>query len=266
MIQVVVAQVAAAAVDATSFIAVSDASSQAFKTATLLKTLNINSLITGESGVGKKTLAKYILPDAQIIDASEVEQILFSLKTAKEIIILNLEKFPNIMKLLKAIHQNNVRIVATAKSTFYDENMDELFSLKFNIPSLSQRVEDIDALVQMFAKEAKVLFGGDENFICKNFKPDVSQNARSLRKQVMISYLLQEIKETQLMDIVEKYLHSRLGSNNDYKNFLYLYETPLIRAGLKKYKSQIKLADKLGLNRNTLRKKISDNKQYIEGK
>ncbi|MDX9756088.1 MAG: Fis family transcriptional regulator, partial [Sulfurimonas sp.] len=46
-----------------SYITASAASAQAFKTATLLKTLNVNSLITGELGVGKKSLACYILPD-----------------------------------------------------------------------------------------------------------------------------------------------------------------------------------------------------------
>ena len=48
-----------------------------------------------------------------------------------------------------------------------------------------------------------------------------------------------------------------------YLNLVYLYEVPLIRAGLTKYKSQLQLSDKLGLNRNTLRKKIADNKQYL---
>jgi DNA-binding protein Fis len=41
-----------------------------------------------------------------------------------------------------------------------------------------------------------------------------------------------------------------------------LYEVPLIRAGIKRFKSQLQLADKLGLNRNTLRKKIADHSDY----
>ena len=41
----------------TNFITASEASSQAFKTATLLKTLTVNALIMGEVGVGKSTLA-----------------------------------------------------------------------------------------------------------------------------------------------------------------------------------------------------------------
>jgi len=53
---------AAVVVDAlTSFITSSDASTQAFKTATLLKTLSVNALIYGEHGVGKKTLSKYLI-------------------------------------------------------------------------------------------------------------------------------------------------------------------------------------------------------------
>jgi DNA-binding NtrC family response regulator len=263
MTQVVVVQVAAAAVDVTNFVTASDASAQAFKTATLLKTLSVNSLITGESGVGKKSLAKYILPDAQIIDASDFDHILVALENSREIIISNLENSPNLIRLIKAIQQNNVRVVATAKSSFFDENIDDLFSLQFDIPPLSQRLEDVDVLVKSFIKEDALLFNSNEKFDLKNFQPDLSQNSNSLRRQVMISYLLQDIKDVELMDIIDNYLYSRLGSNSDYRNFLYLYEVPLIKSGLRKFKSQLKLADKLGLNRNTLRKKISDNKQYI---
>jgi DNA-binding NtrC family response regulator len=260
---IAVEQVAAAAVDVTNFVTASDASAQAFKTATLLKTLSINSLITGESGVGKKSLAKYILPDAQIIDASDFDHILVSLENSREIIISNLENSPNIMRLIKAIQVNNVRVVATAKSSYADENIDDLFSLKFDIPPLSHRVEDVEVLVAMFVKEASLLFNSNEKFDFKNFHPDLSKNSNSLRRQVMINYLLQDIKDVELIDIIDNYLYSRLGSNSDYRNFLYLYEVPLIKSGLRKFKSQLKLADKLGLNRNTLRKKISDNKHYM---
>jgi len=36
--------------------------------------------------------------------------------------------------------------------------------------------------------------------------------------------------------------------------FLHLYEVPIIKAGLQRFKSQLQLSEKLGLNRNTLRK------------
>lgn len=249
--------------DVTSFITASEASYQAFKTATLLKTLTVNALIMGEVGVGKKSLASFILPDASIIDASNFDELLVALESSNEIIITNIDNSPNLERLVESINDNEVRVIATSKQSLNNEFIDELFSIKFDIPPLKDRIEDVELLVSKFAKEASELFGGDEKFNIKNFKPDLSQNADSLRRQVMINYLLQDIRDVELMDIIENYLYDKLGSNSDYRNFLYLYEVPLIRAGLNKFKSQLQLSDKLGLNRNTLRKKISDNKQYL---
>ena len=259
----VVIQVAAAAVDVTSFITASDASSQAFKTATLLKTLTVNSLITGESGVGKKSLAKYILPDASFIDASNFDELLTALESSSEIIILNLQNSPNVKRVIEIINTKNIKVVATASSFFTNKSIDDLFSVKFDIPPLSERAEDVSFLIKQFTQEASLLFGKNQDFNIKNFRPDLTQNSHSLKRQVMINYLLQDIHDVELIDIIENYLSGKIGSNSDYRNFLYLYEVPLIRAGLNKYKSQLQLSNVLGLNRNTLRKKIADNKQYL---
>ena len=246
-----------------SYITASPSSAQAFKTATLLKTLNVNSLITGEIGVGKKSLAKYILPDAAIIDASDFNELLTALKSSSEIIITNLENLPNVKRAFEIIKSKNIRVIATAKSFYNNEHIDDFFSVKFDIPPLDKRPEDIDQLIQKFTNEASLLFCTNEEFDMKNFVPDLSMNSNSLRRQVMINYLLQDIKDTELMDIVQNYLNDKLGSNNDYKNFLHLYEVPLIKAGLNRFKSQLQLSDKLGLNRNTLRKKIAENEEYL---
>ncbi len=260
---VVVVQVAALAVDVTSFVTVSNASKEAFKTATLLKTLNVNALITGELGVGKKSLAKYILPNSVVLDASNLEELLTTLESVNEIIITNLESSPNIKLIFDIINDKNIRVIATSKSTYNNEVIDKLFTIKFDIPPLLQRIEDVPLLIEKFTKEASSLFSVNDEFNIQTFKPDLSQNANSLRRQVMINCLLQDIKETELMEIIENYLVSKLGSNSDYKNFLHLYEVPLIKAGLHRFKSQLQLSDKLGLNRNTLRKKISDNSDYL---
>ena len=252
--------------DVTNLITASSASKQAFKTATLLKTLTINALITGEHGVGKKSLAQYILPDAPILDASNLDELLITFESLNEIIIINLENSPNITTLINIIHKSNTRVIATSKSRFKNEDMEDIFSLKFDIPPLSQREEDIEPLIEKFVQEASILFAGNKEFSFANFKPNLSENASSLRRQVMISYLLQDIKDSELMDIMQNYLHNKIGSNSDYRDFLYLYEAPLINAGLDRFKSQLQLSDKLGLNRNTLRKKIADNKRYIKGK
>jgi DNA-binding NtrC family response regulator len=260
---VVVELVVVLVVGVTNFITVSSASKEAFKTATILKTLRVNSLIVGESGVGKKSLAKYILPDAPVLEASNFEELLAALESVTQIIIVNLHEAPNLQRIIDIIKQRDTRVVATAKSYIDEDSIEDLFSIKFDIPPLSQREEDIKPLLELFLDEASKLFGEQDSFELKNFIPDLTQNSNSLRRQVMINYLLQNIKDTELMSIIENYLSDKLGSNSDYRNFLHLYEVPLIKAGLNKYKSQLQLSDKLGLNRNTLRKKIADNKKYL---
>lgn len=251
------------AVDVTSFITASDASSKAFKTATLLKTLTVNALIMGESGVGKTSLASFILPNASVVDASNFKELLLVIDNSSEIIITNIDNSPNMKVLIDSIISNNVRVIATSKQILSNDYIDELFSVKFEIEPLSKRLEDVKLLIQRFSSEASSLFGENNNIVIDNIEPDLSKNSHSLRRQVMINYLLQDIKDVELMNIVQNYIAPKLGSNNDYKSFLYLYEAPLIRAGLKKYKSQLQLSDRLGLNRNTLRKKITDNKEYL---
>jgi DNA-binding NtrC family response regulator len=252
------------AVDATNFISASDSSFQAKKTATLLKTLTVNALIMGEVGVGKRSLASFILSDASIVDASNFDELLVSLESCSELIITNIDQSANLKRLIHAIKENNVRVVATSKSSFSNEFIDDLFSVKFDIPPLSERSEDVKLLINLFEAEAITLFGGQKQLDYKSFRPNLSKNARSLKRQVMINHLLQGIEDRELMAIIENYLFEKMGSNSDYRKFLYLYEAPLIKAGLEKFKSQLQLADKLGLNRNTLRKKIADNREYLQ--
>ncbi len=260
---VVVVLVAALVVDATNFVTACASSAQAYKTATLLKTLNVNALISGEVGVGKKTLAKYILKDAPIVDGKNYDDLLSTLESTNEVIITNLENVPNIKIVLDKIVKNSIRLVATAKSSFYNEYIDEVCSVKFDIPPLSQRPEDVKELMKIYAKEAATLFNTSNNINFENFDPDLSTNSNSLKRQIIITSLFADVSEEELMDIMRNYLSDKLGSNNDYRKFLHLYEVPLIQAGLKKFKSQLQLADRLGLNRNTLRKKISDHKDLL---
>jgi len=251
--------IAIAAVDVTNFVTTCDASKEAFKTATLLKTLNINALIMGEVGVGKRSLAQYILQDAPVLDALNHDELLVTLKSSSEVIITNLECSPNLNKIMQMVKDNGIRIIATAKTVFGDE----FFSVKFTIPPLRERAEDVTSLIKRFSFEASTLFGGKKKFNTKNFKPNLDQNSKSLKRQIMMNYLLQDIKDIELIEIMQNYLVDKLGSNSDYRKFLYLYEVPLINAGFFRFKSQLQLADRLGLNRNTLRKKISDNKNYL---
>jgi DNA-binding protein Fis len=59
------------------------------------------------------------------------------------------------------------------------------------------------------------------------------------------------------------YLYTHFEGNDNYRKHLGLYEKPLIKAGLKKYGSQLQLAAALGINRNTLRKKIQELEKFL---
>jgi DNA-binding protein Fis len=62
---------------------------------------------------------------------------------------------------------------------------------------------------------------------------------------------------------LERYLSEHLEGENSYKDLLYLFEVPLIKASTKKYKSQVQVAKHLGLNRITLRKKLDIHKELL---
>lgn len=248
--------------DATKFVTASDASAEAFKTANLLKLLTVNALVTGQKGTGKLSLARHILPEAPIIDASHFDELLVALQSNTALIITHIERIPNFKTLFEHANAASARIVATGSESFIHEGMDELFTVKVYLPPLKERPEDVEALKKQYVSEAQSIFGEGKTINTKTLEADLSDNAASLRRQIYLNYLLGNIAEHELMQIMEDYLHERLGSNNDYRNFLHLYEAPLIKAGLRRFKSQLQLSAKLGLNRNTLRKKISDNKEY----
>jgi len=251
-------------VDATSFITVSQASKEAFKTATLLRSLKVSALIRGEAGVGKKTLACYILPSAPIVDARNYDELLSVLHSSSEVIIANLENVANIKVVLKEAEQKDVRIVATASSTYEHEILEEFFSIDFTIPPLRERQEDVQALCRQFIGEVSTMLGMHIALDMESFDPDLSQNALSLKRQVIVRAIFDDIDEKDIMELLYNYLYEKLGGNDDYRKFLHLYEIPLIKAGLKRFKSQLQLSQILGLNRNTLRKKISNIKEYLD--
>jgi DNA-binding NtrC family response regulator len=157
---------------------------------------------------------------------------------------------------------SKTRVVVTSNESTLSEILQESFSVRIHIPPLSERLEDVKPLLELFMQEANVIFGDDKSFVMPTYELDLSKNAVSLRKQLFLHYQFSNIGENDLMGIMEQYLSDKLGSKNDYRDYLHLYEVPLIRVGLREFKSQLQLSDKLGLNRNTLRKKIAEHSHY----
>jgi DNA-binding NtrC family response regulator len=242
------------------FLAADSKTKEIAKTALMARNLAISVLIGGERGAGKTTLAKYIAPDAAVINAdrdsgnpeSEINEIL--LRT-DAIIIENFDKINN----LDRIDLGEKKVIATTTKNLNSEIIDHYFGLTLFLQPLSDRPNDTLLLAEMFLNEAKNLLGIDEKFNLKNAEFDLSLNAISLRKSVLKFAIINSLDEQDLLSLMQKFLREKLRSGtseNIYRDFLYLYEKPLIAAGLAQYGSQLRLSAALGINRNTLRKKV----------
>ncbi len=249
---------------ATNFIARSPSSKEVIKSANLLKSLEVNVLISGDSGVGKSTLAKFIIPNAHVLTCDQVAYI-ENYNDQSSFILEDFDKIEDMQKFSSWFEKSEARIIATTKKEIKDEIKDRFFSLFLHLKPLKERQEDIQPIAKIFLQEAKDTLGkgdGDEPNP-ERLLLDLSKNCHSLRKSIFFSYLMENIGENEIMMMMENYLMKKIGGNNDYREYLYLYEAPLINASMKKFKSQLQVADRLGLNRNTLRKKIQELKDLV---
>lgn len=247
-----------------NFISVSTITKEIKNSADLLKTLDINALIVGDSGVGKKALATYISNDTQIYDAKELQNDIADkiiTVTDKTIIVEKIENITNIELFTNWIESTNTRVLATTTKSDLSSNLNDLFSITLEIPPLEDRKEDIKPLAKKFSKEAGEILGIDTE--PQRLIINTSKNAHSLRKSIYFSYLFESIGENEIMMLLENHVLDNMEGENSYRDFLYLFEAPLLKASQKKYKSQVQMAKHLGLNRITLRKKLETYKELI---
>ncbi len=248
------------------FIAASKSLKEALKSANLLKTLKFNTLISGEPGTGRHTLARFMMPDAPVVDAAKSGELFTMLEKHPRLIVERIEALETMPKFYQAVQKHGTQVVAIAESGFEEENR-SFFSVRIVLPPLKERPEDIAPLSEKFRRETLAQFGepADAEFVVDLTRVDLSRNAFSLRRSVVLQYFASRIGESELMELNERFLADRMESHEEeiYRAMLYLYEVPLIRAGTKRYRSQIRMAQAFGLNRNTLRKKINEWKDRL---
>jgi DNA-binding NtrC family response regulator len=245
------------------FLAASSSSVEALKSATLLQGLQINALIYGGSGSGKKTLASTILPNAPIFRADNFNELIESLKDISEVIVTHFETLPNSEQFKTALDTHNVRLIATSSVDLPKKLYDTFFSIKIELLDLVDREEDIELLVGKFLEEFSGLTGNFTMDSCDIAKFDLSENIHSLKRSLLMQSLFSSVTENELMDIITHYFERHLPKDNAYRDTLHLFDIPIIKAGLAQYKSQLKLSEVLGINRNTLRKKILEHKKEL---
>ena len=248
-----------------NFIAEDGISKEILNSAKLLQAVQVNALILGNAGAGKKSLAKYILPNSEIYEAKNLQKdIIDEILTLQNeaIIIDKINEITNVDLFLKWIEQNNIRIIAISNTENLNQKIKDIFSINLEIPNLTKREEDTKALVNKFSQEASLILDLPK-IPSSKLIVNISNNTHSLRKSIYFSYLFETIGEHEILMFLEKYLSENLKGENSYKDLSYIFEVPLLKASTKKYKSQVQVAKHLGLNRITLRKKLETYKDLL---
>ena len=238
-----------------TFFTTSDKIQHIIKSFNLTKTLFVSSIIIGEAHTGKKTLARYLFPDTPLVSGENQEEIKLALESHDELIITDFEKLSN----QSSLDFTNKRIIATANYMGNQELIDDLFAFIYMMPTLQERPEDVNHLKNIFIKEALSTFMIEADTINTDEIPlNLTKNSKSLKKSVFLHLLKYSMDDKDIKEVLYHYLLKHLDGNDGYREYLGLYEQPLIEAGLKKFGSQLQLSQVLGINRNTLRKKIHE--------
>lgn len=219
----------------------------------LTKTLYVSSIIIGEAHTGKKSLAQHLFPNAPMVSGDNKKKLTEALEHHDELIITDFEKINN----HNIFDFSNKRIIATASYMGNASIIDDVFAFIYMMPPLKERPEDVQYLKEHFIKKACNTLMIEPNTIdMSTLSLNLSQNSKSLKKSIFSYLTKQTMDDKDIQEILYHYISKHLKGNDGYKEYLGLYEKPLIEAGLAKFGSQLQLSQILGINRNTLRKKI----------
>ncbi len=189
------------------------------------------------------------------------------------------------VRIIAATNQNIIQLVK--ENRFREDLYYRLNVVPIKLPPLRKRRDDLPELMDFFLKKAKQEFGIDsmecssevlELFKIHRWPGNVRELENAIKRAVLLSPnqvlipidfpdLLEGEKSPQKSESLEGLVAQKLENslarmnlkemNNLYEMVLHQVERPLINIVLQKTRgNQIKTADILGINRNTLRKKI----------
>jgi len=226
-----------------------------YQTLQATKELMVSSLIYGEEYTGKKTLIKKLYANSAWVDGSNIGDIKEALKNNSSVVITNFEQ----VRSLDILNFENVNVVAIYNGKEYSKNLENKFAFFYYMPSLIEREEDIKLFANHYSKEANEIFNIKNGAEIELKDIDISQNLKSLKRSIFRNILFKNVTEDDLSSIMYQFFLKNYKGINVYKEQLEIFEKALLKAGLDIYGSQLKLSEVLGINRNTLRKKINEN-------
>jgi DNA-binding NtrC family response regulator len=220
----------------------------------MAQTLPVNTLISGEIGVGKKLLAGIILPNANAFIALKLEELLtnnnIDLNQYDSLLLYDIHNVLNLEEFL--LNLEGKKLIATTL-----ENMPRLspfFAIKIDIPVLNKRPEDLEELKKIYLAQACEIY----EVYCdiNDIDIDLSKNTISLKQSIYKSVLLKSLSQTDIAELLENHFYSKLIEKSTYKELLATFEIPLLKAAKRAFKSQLNMSNHLDINRITLRKKL----------
>ncbi len=218
------------------------------------KDLLVSSLIYGEAHVGKKSMVSKLYKESIWVSGENLKDIQKALNESSYVVITNFEKVTD----LDFLDFENSNIVAICNSKTISSRLEDKFAFIYHIPSLREREDDVKLFSKEYIEEAKKIYNIDKEVEIDSFDIDISENLKSLKSSIYKSVLLKNLDKSDIYKILYNYFYNNYEGSNIYKEHLEIFEKALLSAGLDIYKSQLKLSDVLGINRNTLRKKINE--------
>jgi DNA-binding NtrC family response regulator len=209
------------------FIAEDEKSQKIKKLANMLKELDVNIYIYGESGTGKTYLANFIANQDDFI----------------------IENFDELKEFIKT----DKRIIGIGKSAL-NENLKEKYDITAEIflDNLDKRQKDVKEFTKYFINKVK------ENLKIKDdveVNIDISENLNSLKKSIYKSFFKEKLTKDELIKFIEEFFSENEMS---YDEALKIFDKGLFQAFMKKYPSKLQMAKALKINRGTLSKKWSN--------
>ena len=202
--------------------------------ADMARELGLNVYIWGERGVGKSFLAKYIAPNAIINPKTS---------TINPTIIENFDNLNN-------LPQNKSLFIATGSKPLDKTIFDKYFDLDIELKPLKEHPEDIQYFIKYFKTQAQEELKIESEI--EIIEPDISENLNSLKRQIYKTILFENDKKAILNELENYYLKTHSTYEEEIRDF----ERTLFNAMKKRYKSKLKISEKLKINRVTLTKKM----------
>jgi len=228
---------------------------QIIKGLTLSKSLLLSSIIIGEPYTGKMTLVKSIYPQSIYVDAKDTDALQHAISNYQELIIYNFEY----IKDLSTLDLENKRVIAIANDVLNTKSIEDHFAFVYHMPPLRERLSYVKELSKELSNKIREDLMIETPINIDLDSLDLSQNFKSFKISLYKEVIKKSLNQDDIEDVLYQFFWENLKGSNQYYDLLHIFETPLIKAGLNRYKSQLQLAKVLGLNRNTLRKKIQEN-------